>query len=389
MGATALCVILLGKRFLKNRPVALVVLLAGIVIASTTNLAGHGVKMLGEVPRGLPAPGLPAVSLADLNLLLPLAMACFLLGAVETAAIGRMFALKHGYRFDPNQEFLALAASNAAAGFGRGFPVSGGMSQSLVNESGGARTSLSGFFSALVMLLVVLFFSNLLRNLPQPVLAAIVLAAVTGLVKLDTLKHLWRFSHGEFAVSMAALLGVLGSGILRGVLIGVVLSLLMLLRRSSRPHTTELGRVPGTEHFADLVRHAENLREPEVLVFRVEGALLYFNVDHIRDRFFELLDEHGTGVKLAIFYLGMVASIDLAGTELLAELHRSLGARGIEFRLASAHGQIREALRRSGFEKRGGLVQANQTITAVLADWNSAAKAGLETVSHHDDANLH
>src|SRR5204862_2554877 len=130
LGAVALTLLLLGKRFLKNRPVALVVLFLGILIASTTNLPDRGVKMLGEVPRGLPALGLPAVGLHDLNELLPLAMACFLLGAVETAAIGRRFALKHGYRFDPNQEFLALAASNAAAGLGRGFPVSGGMSQS-------------------------------------------------------------------------------------------------------------------------------------------------------------------------------------------------------------------------------------------------------------------
>ena len=389
LGIVSLCVLLLGKQFLKNRPVALVVLLAGILIASTTNLASHGVKMLGEVPRGLPAPGLPSVSLADLNELLPLAMACFLLGAVETAAIGRMFALKHGYRFDPNQEFLALAASNAAAGLGHGFPVSGGMSQSLVNESGGAHTPLSGLFASLLTVLVVLFFSNLLRNLPQPVLAAIVLAAVTGLVKVDALKHLWRFSHAEFAVSMAALLGVLGSGILRGVLIGTVLSLLILLRRSSRPRTTELGRVPGTDDFADLVRHATNQREPGVLVFRVEGALLYFNVDHIRDRFFELVDRRGQEVKLAIFYLGMVSSIDLAGTELLAEIHNSLAARGIKFSLASAHGQIREALRRSGFEAHGGRIQADQTVSSLVADWNGAAKDGSETISQQSDANFH
>ena len=148
-----------------------------------------------RVPQGLPVPGLPAIRPSDVNLLLPLAMACFLLGAVETAAIGRMFARKHGYRLDSNQEFLALAGSNLAAGLGHGFPVSGGMSQSLVNEGGGARTPLSGLVASVLMVVIALFLASLLHDLPQPVLAAIVLMAVSGLFKLSDLWRLWRFSR--------------------------------------------------------------------------------------------------------------------------------------------------------------------------------------------------
>ena len=140
--------LVLGKIFLKNKPVALFVVIGGIVASSCAWLEARGVKLLGEVPQGLPPIGLPAIHWADLNELLPLALACFLLGAVETAAIGRMFTAKHGGRLDANQEFLALAAANLAAGLGRGFPVSGGMSQSLVNEGGGARTPLSGALAA-------------------------------------------------------------------------------------------------------------------------------------------------------------------------------------------------------------------------------------------------
>jgi len=287
-------VLVLGKIVLPNRPVALFVVGGGIAAAGAFDLGSHGVKLLGDVPQGIPVPGLPAVGWTDLNDLLPLAMACFLLAAVETAAIARMFGQKHGYRVDTNQEFLALAGANLAAGLGHGFPVSGGMSQSLVNESGGASTPLSGLVSALLILLVALFLSGLLRDLPQPVLAAIVLVAVGGLFKVEALARLWRFSRAEFAVAMAALLGVLGSGLLRGVLIGVVLSILILLRRASRPHTTELGRVPGGELFADRIRTPENQREPGVFVFRSSGALLYFNIEHVRDRFFELLGEFGT-----------------------------------------------------------------------------------------------
>src|SRR6185295_16366946 len=187
------------------------------------------------------------------------------------------FGQKHANRFDANQELLALGAGNLVAGLGRGFPVSGGMSQSLVNESAGARTPVSGLVAAVFTLFVVLFASGLLRNLPQPVLAAIVLAAVMGLVDLRALRHIWQFSRAEFFVAIAALLGVLGSGPVNGVLLGAGMSVVLLLRQAARPRVTELGRVPGTTYFADRVRHPENESIPGVLVVRCESALLYFN----------------------------------------------------------------------------------------------------------------
>ena len=304
LGLGALVVLVLGKRFLPNRPVALVVVVVGIALAAVADLGAHGVKLLGEVPQGLPPIGLPNVGWADLNELLPLAMACLLLGAVETAAIGRTFARKHGYRVDINQELLALAAGNLAAGVGQGFPVSGGMSQSLVNESGGARTPLSGLFASVVVLLVTIFLSGVLRYLPQPVLAAVVLVAVTGLIQIDAIKRLWSYSRTEFAIAAAALLGVLGSGMLHGVLIGAVLSLLILIRNAARPQTTELGRVSGTDYFADRVRQPANERVPGVFVFRSTGALLYFNAENVRDQFFATLNNLLEKPQLAVFFMG-------------------------------------------------------------------------------------
>lgn len=371
LGVAALFLLALGKKLLPNRPVALLVLVGGIAAVPAFHLAERGVALLGEVPQGLPLPSLPALRLSDINELLPLAMACFLLGAVETSAIGRMFARKHRYRLDSNREFLALSAANLASGLGQGFPVSGGMSQSLVNEGGGARTSRSGLAAAAIMALVALFLAGLLRDLPQPVLAAIVLMAVTGLFKLSELKRLWRFSRGEFAVAIAALLGVLGSGLLRGVLIGAVLSILGLLRRGARPHTTELGRVAGTNFFADAIRQPENERLPDVFVFRADAALLYFNVEYVRDRFFELLEARGGGVRLAVFFMGSSPSVDLAGAELLEELHHGLAERGIAFRLAEARGNVREALGRAGFEKAYGPLAPNQPVATVVAEWRA------------------
>lgn len=361
LGLAALVLLVLGKRLLPYRPVSLFVVVGGIAAASLLDLGAHGVKLLGEVPQGIPAPALPPVSWSDLNEILPLAMACFLLGAVETSAIGRMFGQKHGYRVDTNQEFLALAGANLAAGLGQGFPVSGGMSQSLVNESSGARTPLSGLVAALLILVVALFLSGMLRELPQPVLAALVLVAVTGLFKVHALKRLWHFSRAEFATAIAALLGVLGSGLLRGVLIGAALSILMLLRRASRPPATELGRVDGTDYFADRVRNPENRREPGVFVFRTSGGLFYFNVEHVRERFLELLAGFGQA-RRAVFFLGAVPALDLAGAELLAELHRTAATRGIDFRLAAVSSSVRETLVRAGYEQDCGPVVANQSV---------------------------
>src|SRR5215475_13309917 len=189
VGGSALAVLILGKIFLKHKPVALFVVVGGIIAASAISLETRGVKLIGAVPQGIPPLKLPAVYWHDMNELLPLAFACLLLGAVETAAIGRMFVAKHGGRFDANQENLALAASNLVAGLGGGFPISGGTSQSLVNEDGGARTPISTAIAAIFILIVVLFFSHLLSALPQPVLAAVVLVAVAGLLQLSTLHH--------------------------------------------------------------------------------------------------------------------------------------------------------------------------------------------------------
>ncbi len=379
VGSVALLALIAGKLWLKNRPVAFLVVVGGIVSASLLDLQSQGVALLGDVPQGLPSLGLPAVSRHDLNVLLPPALACFVLAAVETSAIGRMFAQKHGYRFDANQEFLALSAANLAAGLGRGFPVSGGMSQSLVNESARARTPLSGLVAAIFTLVVVVFASGLLRNLPQPVLAAIVLAAVMGLVDIHALKHIWQFSRAEFAVAVVALLGVLGSGPVNGVLLGAAISIVMVLRQGARPRVIELRRIPGTAHYADHDRHPETEAMAGVLVVRCESSLVYFNVEYVRQRLFELLRSRQDDVRLVVFFLGSVPRVDMAGAELLADLYKTLRVRGIELRLADPNGAVREALGRVGFERDYGRLDTGQSIHVVVTAWQARAEGALST----------
>src|SRR5437773_7941850 len=356
VGVSALAVLLLGKIFLKHKPVALIVVIGGIVAASALSLETRGVKLIGAVPQGIPPLRVPAVHWNDLNELLPLALACFLLGAVETAAIGRMFVAKHGGRFDANQENLALAGSNLVAGLGGGFPVSGGTSQSLVNEEGGARTPLSTALAAVFILVVVLFFSRLLSALPQPVLAAVVLVAVAGLLNLSALKELWRDDRSEFVVAIAAFGGVLTSGLLRGVMIGALISLVQLVRESSRPHVALLGRIPGARRFSDSDRHSDNEIIPGVMIFRPESALIYFNVDNVYDAILNRVRAEAAPPKLIVFDLSEAANVDMQSAHTLASMADELTAESIEFHAVEPRSSVRDRLRHVGVDgKLGGI----------------------------------
>jgi len=362
VGGIALVVLVLGKIFLKNKPVALFVVVGGIVAASALALETRGVKLLGEIPQGLPRIGMPAIYWHDLNQLLPLAFACFLLGAVETAAIGRMFTAKHGGRFNANQEFLALAASNLAAGVGRGFPISGGMSQSLVNEGGGARTPLSSLIAAAILLVVILFFTHLLSALPQPVLAAVVLVAVAGLFKLSVLKQLWRSDRPEFIVAMAAILGVLSSGLLRGVMIGAVISLVQLIRAASRPHVAFLGRIPGTRRFSDRQRHPNNDLIDSVMIFRPESGLVYFNVDHICETITNRIQAESISPRLVILDLSAAPRVDMQSAHALGTMAGELTAKGIRVQAVESRSSVRDRLRNEGVDSKLGGVNRFTTV---------------------------
>ena len=366
VGGIALALLVLGKIFLNHKPVALFVVIGGIVAASVFSLEAGGVKLIGAVPQGIPPLRLPAVDWHDLNQLLPLAFACFLLGAVETAAIGRMFVAKHGGRFDANQENLALATSNLVAGLGGGFPVSGGTSQSLVNEESGAQTPLSNALAAIFILVVVLFFSHLLSALPQPVLAAVVLVAVAGLFKLSTLKQLWRSDRQEFVVAVAAFIGVLTFGLLRGVMIGVVISLVQLAHVSSHPHVALLGRIPGTRRFSDRDRHSDNELIPNVMIFRPESSLIYFNIDNVSDLILARVFAEATLPALVVVDLSAAPHVDLQSAHTLAAIADELTSKGIRFQAVEERSSVRDRLRHEGIDQRLGGVNRFTSVADVI-----------------------
>jgi len=193
-----------------------------------------------------------------------------------------------------------------------------------------------------------------------------------GLVDIRAFRHIWRFSRGEFLVAIVALAGVLASGPVNGVLLGAAISIVLLIRQAAQPRVTELARIPGTTHYNDRARHPENERTPGVLVVRCESSLFYFNVDYVRERIHEHLSARPDPIQLVVLFLGAVPRVDLAGAELVADLHRSLRGRGIELRLADAHGEVREALRRIKFAPEQGPLQPGDTVDLIVSRWLSS-----------------
>jgi MFS superfamily sulfate permease-like transporter len=320
------------------------------------------VPVTGEIPAGLPALALPALRLVDVEGILPLAGGILLLAYIEGVSAARTFAARHGYRLDPRQEFLGLGAANLAAGFGQGYPVAGGLSQSAVNDKAGARSPLALVLASVTLGLCLLFLTGLLENLPKAVLAAIVLTAVAGLIDFPAMLRMFRVSRIDFWAAAIAMLAVLLLGILQGILLAAVASAVLLLVRASNPHVGFLGRVPGTRTYSDRDRHPENEPLPGILAFRPEASLLYVNADGVLETVLARLPLEQGAVRLVVADLSSSPSIDLAGSRMLHKLHAELAERGIGLRVVGARGRVRELLRADGLDVKVGGVDRGVTL---------------------------
>jgi len=372
-GLAALIVLLLGEKMLPGRPVALFVVVISIVVLSATSLGDLGFKVVGALPQGLPDIQPPALRPRDVDGVIPLAFACLLLAYVESVSAARTLAQENGYEIDPRQELLGLGAANLAAAFCQAYPVAGGLSQSSVNDKAGARTPLALVFASVTIGLCLMYLTGLLSNLPDVVLAAIVLVAVKGLINIGELRHLWRVSRFEFSVSMVAFAGVLLLGILKGVMLAVVVSILLLIRRAARPHVAFLGRIPGTRGYSDMERNPGNEAVPGALMFRVNAALFYFNIEHVRDAVWQRIRSATTPLKLVVCDLSTSPNVDLAGARMLGTLHAQLQAAGIRLRLVAAHAPVRDILRAEGLEERIGYFGRRIGVADVIDEFQGAS----------------
>jgi MFS superfamily sulfate permease-like transporter len=298
-----------------------------------------------------------------------------LLAYIEGISAARTLAARHDYQINPRQELLALGAANLAVAFGQGFPVAGGLSQSAVNDQAGARTPLALLFASLTLAACLLFLTDLLGNLPTVVLAAIVLVAVRGLIDLPALRHLRRVSRLEFRIAMVALVGVLLLGILKGVLLAAIASLLMLIASAARPHVAFLGRIPATRRYSDFARHPDNESLPGIVIFRVEASLLYFNVEHVRHVVGERI-RATPELRLVVCDLSDSPVVDVAGARMLAGLHQELGKREVQLRIVEAHAKVRDLLRAEGLEERVGYLGRHMSVDQAITELREEGTAG-------------
>lgn len=319
------------------------------VIASTAVVAHYGldqsaaVSIVGQVPAGLPALVLPALEWHAMAVLLLPAALISLVGFVESVSVAQSLAFKRGQRIDPNRELLGIGAANIASALSGGYPVTGGFARSVVNFSAGAQTPAAGVISAVLMAVVIASFTGGFHYLPHAVLAATIIVAVTALIDVGTLVEAWHYDKADALSLLLTFFGVILLGVEEGILLGVVLSLAVLVWRSSHPHMAVVGRVPGTEHFRNVDRHqVETL--PGLVALRIDESLYFANAQALESRIEALLRTH-PGTRCILLILSAVNQLDSTALGILTELEKSLASRNISLQFSEVKGPVLDRLR--------------------------------------------
>ena len=322
-------------------------------IAVTTGLAwgldwqAQGMKIVGHIPQGLPPLTLPSW---DMGLWRELALPALLIsvvGFVESVSVGQTLAAKRRQRIEPNQELVALGASNLGASFSGGFPVTGGFARSVVNFDAGAQTPAAGIYTAMGILLATLFLTPALYYLPQATLAATIIVAVLSLVDFSILKRTWAYSRPDFVAVAATLLATLGAGVETGLLVGVGVSLALYLWRTSRPHIASVGLVPGTEHFRNVLRHAVRT-SPALVSLRVDESLYFANARALEDRVNDAVATQ-PALRHVVLQCSAINDIDASALESLEAIEHRLRDAHIQLHLSEVKGPVMDRLQRTDF----------------------------------------
>lgn len=305
------------------------------------------VKIVGDIPKGLPPLSFPPVDQNTLQSLLPAALAISFVGFMEAFAVGKFLASKKRQQVEANQELIALGAANLSAAFTGGYPITGGLSRSVVNFSAGANTGLASIITAIIIAVTVMLLTPLFYFLPQTSLAAIILVAVANLLDFGTLKRLWSYDKTDAIAWLAAFVAVLLTSVEKGIMIGAAISLLLHLWRTSKPHIAIVGRVGETEHFRNVRRH-EVKTCPEVLAVRVDESLYFVNAKYLQDYVLKYL-AHNPQVKHLVLVCSAVNMIDGSALETLQSLIADLKRMGVEFYMAEVKGPVLDKLEKVGF----------------------------------------
>lgn len=349
LGIAGIGIILIARKLSRSIPGPLMAVALGILVVYWLKLDQLGVKIVGEVPQGLPEFSIPVQDWFSIQLLIPPALTIALVGFMESIAVAKAIQARHkDYRIDANQELIGLGMANIIGSFFKSFPTVGGFSRTAVNDQAGAKTGLASIISAMLIILTLLFLTSLFYYLPQAVLASVIMVAVFGLIDYREAIHLWKTDRMDFYMLMVTFLTTLGLGIELGILVGVVLSLTMVLYRSAYPHVASLARVPDTHYYRNVQRFNDVIQREDVLVMRFDAPLFFANATYFQDHLSKLAMEKGDKLKLIVINAEPMSGIDSSSVHMFGDIIKQYRDRGIAIYLAAVIGPVRDTLYKSG-----------------------------------------
>ncbi|MFK7979908.1 MAG: SulP family inorganic anion transporter [Saprospiraceae bacterium] len=336
------------KKIHKSIPGPLVLVILSILIVYGLNLTTQGVKVVGEVPSGLPSFSIPDFSWTTIQSLLPVALAIALVSFMESIAVAKAIQSKHkNYKIVPNQELIGLGLANIGGSFLQSYPVTGGFSRTAINDQSGAKTGMASIISALLIMLTLLFLTPLFYYLPKAVLASVIMVAVFGLIDTDEAKHLWHANRSDFWMLAVTFLATLALGIEQGIGIGVILSLAMIIFRTTRPHTAELGKVPDSHFYRNVARFDGLEERKELLIYRFDAQLYFANINYFKESLEELVAKKGKDLKTIILCFNSITNLDSSAVHMLEELIDDYKNQNIKVLFTGVRGPLRDTMEKS------------------------------------------
>jgi sulfate permease, SulP family len=354
IGVGTLTMLLVLQAVAPRVPGALIAVVVGVLASRALDLADENVALVGALTASFPELGVPDLRLDDIEQLVAPALGVALLAYAESIAAARRFAAKHGYEVEPNRELIAVGASNVAAGLAQGFPVDAGMSRTSVADRAGQTSQLAGLLNVGFVILTIILLTEFFADLPKATLAAIIIGAVLPLMRTGELRRLQRLDDADFAFAAICLLGVLLLGVLQGIVVAVLASLVALVYRSFRPNTAVLGLLRADEggdediRFRDLSRHAGLETFPGLVIFRFDQEIFFANTRLFRDALLRAIDASPTAVDEVLVDAGAITHVDTSGLDMLTDLHAELAGKGIRLCLARVKGPISDIFERAG-----------------------------------------
>lgn len=348
IGVGSVVTIIALRSWKKAFPSALVVVIAGTSVVSILGLEAAGVAIVGTVPVGFPSFTAPAFSIEDLTQILPVVLVISLVGYMESIAIAKAIANKKQYKVDSNQELIGLGAANIGGAFFQSFPVTGGLSRTAVNNQAGAETPLAAIISAILVALTVAFLTPLFYFLPKSVLAAIIIVAVSTLFDVKAMKHLWHTDRRDLALLLITFAATLFLGIEDGIALGVIMSLIIVIYNTTKPHTAELGRLGDSDNYRNIQRYQAAKIDPELIIFRFDSPLYFASSNAFLDQSTSLIKLRDPKPTCFILDASSINFLDSTGIHALEELIKQLHSQDIKLAIAGAIGPVRDMLKQSG-----------------------------------------